>query len=201
MIRIPAMTALEGRSWVRTARMFFVLAFLAWMAPSAHGDAPPPFLFPIPPSNLTVRAGTPLSVVYEFYNPSDSRYPYTDNVTVDPIPTTDFSGPQGAAAGEFAELAAFPGYQASIGPGQYGQFTLDFTTTGSDDGNSASWQFSMPPISYTWSAVNIGNMPAYPFGTPTVTLYETPEPSTLGLLGVAILCLLARARRRRRTSG
>ena len=201
MIHTPSTSPLDGCSPVRTAGILLVLVFVLWMTPSARGDAPPPELYTITPSNPTIRAGTPLSVVYQFYNPSDNRYPYTDNVTVAPIPTTDFPSPQGAAAGEYAELAAFPGYQASIGPGQYGQFTLDFTTTGADDGNSASWQFSMPPISYTWSVPTIGDMNPSAFGTPTVTLYETPEPSTLGLLGVAILCLLARARGRRRTSG
>jgi hypothetical protein len=200
MIQTPSTSPLDGCSPVRTAGIFFVLAFLLWLAHSARGDAPPPELYTITPSNPTIRAGTPLSVVYQFYNPSDNRYPYTDNVTVAPIPKTDFYGPQGAAAGESAELAEFPGYQASIGPGQYGQFTLDFTT-GFDDGNSASWQFSTPPISYTWSVPTIGDMYPSAFGTPTVTLYETPEPSTLGLLGVAILCLLARARRKWRTSG
>jgi hypothetical protein len=168
---------------------FFVAATLGIVA-FARGDAPPPCLETITPANVTVKAGSSLSLVYQFQNPTIPGYPgYTDNITVAPIPTTDFYGSAGTAGGEFAELSSFPGDQVSIGPGQDAQFTLNFTTTGCDMGNSETWQFTMPQISYTWSASGVGNMPVENFGTPTVTLYETPEPSTLYLVGALSLCL------------
>jgi len=123
------------------------------------------------------------------------------NINVAPIPATDYCGPLGAAGGEFAELAAFPGYQTTLGPGQSGQFTLPFATTGIDDGNSGTWQFSMPQVSFS---CDLGGTPIWcepsSFGTPTVTLVETPEPSTLALLGVAGGCAVALAWRRRRAT-
>jgi hypothetical protein len=79
--------------------------------------------------------------------------------------------------GQFAQLAAFPGYDATIGPGQYAQFTLTFTTTGVDEHKADCWRLSMPPIALTCFASMDGG-PGFQirpliFGDATVTLYET----------------------------
>jgi len=179
-------TTLRQRPPARAARALSFLVFTLGMVPVVRADAPPPELYTISPGSMSVHEGSPLSMVYEFYNP----FPYTVSVDVAPIPTTDFYGPLGAAGGEVAELTSFSGYNASIGPGQYGQFTLPFTTTGIDEGNSASWQFSMPQVSYTCSST-YGAFSGMPFGTPTLTIYQTPEPSTLCLLGAAAVCVTA----------
>jgi hypothetical protein len=179
---------------VATASFFFVFTLCA--LPSARGDAAPiPTLITTTPSNVTLQEGTPLSMVYQFYNPSSNRY--IDNVAVAPIPRTNFYGPGGGATGEFADLASFPGYVAAIGPGQYGQFTLHFITTGIDDGNSASWQLSMPQVSYSWSTSITDSSSLPPFGTPTLTFYETPEPSTLAFLAAGAIGLIGYRWRRR----
>ncbi len=189
----------------RALHLLSVPAFMALLSPSvARGDSPPPLMYLYPPANVTIREGSPLSLVYEFQNASSSPYPFTDSITVAPIPTTDFFGPNGAAEGEFAELDAFAGYQATIGPGQYAQFTLNFTTTGSDYGDGDTWQLHMPPISYSWSVSGMGSLPVWDsFGQPTVTLYQSPvpEPSTLGLFGAMLLCGLTWIWRRRPATG
>jgi hypothetical protein len=175
---------------VRTGKgLLGILACVLLAASSARGDAPPPSILAIQPADVAIQDGASLSMVYQFYNPN--TYPgnlWPINVTVPAIPVTPFYGPEGAAAGDFAELAAFPGYQATIQSGQYGQFTLNFTSTGFDDHDSASWSFLMPAASYSWTA--LGMTTPGTFGTPKVTLSDTPEPSAIALFGAALGCAL-----------
>jgi hypothetical protein len=182
----------------RAAILLLPAALLTcWTASSARADAPPPPQVSVTtPGDETIWDGTPLSMVYQFYNPNTAP-PVTFSVNVAPVAKTDFYGPEGAAAGDVAELAAFPGYQAAIAPGQYGEFTLNFTTTGSDDRDSDSWWFSMPAIAYEFSAYGY-NYRGGGFGTPIVTLVDTPEPAALVLLGAGAMSLAAYFWRRRK---